>query len=134
LASITHRLLIINPRPPPHIPRNVTQRLFPPNALAKRRYSLPQMWQEARWRLRPKAQGKPEDRSAQTLRNAGRRRDIRILETSCMGLCPKGGVTALNATHRRTIHVISVGSEPTNALRTLLGDDVIMDRDGVETA
>jgi predicted metal-binding protein len=69
-----------------------------------------------------------------TLRNAGRRRDIRILETSCMGLCPKGGVTALNATHPRTIHVISVGSEPINALRTLLGDDVITDRDSVETA
>jgi predicted metal-binding protein len=70
----------------------------------------------------------------QTLRTAGRRRDIRILETSCMGLCPKGGVTALNATHPGTIHVISVGSEPTDALQTLLGDDVVTDRDGVETA
>jgi predicted metal-binding protein len=69
-----------------------------------------------------------------TLRTAGRRRDIRIFETSCMGLCPKDGVSALNATHPGTIHVISAGSDPNDALRTLLGDDVIADRGRVETA
>jgi predicted metal-binding protein len=59
----------------------------------------------------------------QTFRQAGRRRDIRICETSCLGLCPKGGVTALNATHPGTIHVILAGTDGAEAIRTLLGGD-----------
>ena len=31
------------------------------------------------------------------LKDAGRRRDVRIIETRCMGICPKKAVTALNA-------------------------------------
>jgi len=58
----------------------------------------------------------------QTLRDSGRRRDIRICETSCLGVCPKGGVTALNATQPGTIHVIAAGADGAAAMRTLFGD------------
>jgi predicted metal-binding protein len=68
----------------------------------------------------------------QTLREAGRRRDVRICETSCLGLCPKGGVTALNATRPGTIHVIQAGAEGSDAMQTLLGDHVIADAGGIE--
>jgi hypothetical protein len=56
----------------------------------------------------------------ETLRSGDRRRDVRICETSCLGVCPKGGVTALNATRPGTIHVIPAGSEGAEAMRTLL--------------
>ncbi len=54
----------------------------------------------------------------QALRDAGRR-DVKIIETGCLGLCPKQGVTALNASCPGTIHVISAGTQPEAALRTL---------------
>jgi predicted metal-binding protein len=56
----------------------------------------------------------------QNFRDAGRRRDIRICETACLGVCPKGGVTALNATHPGTIHVIPAGADVAEAIQTLL--------------
>ena len=31
----------------------------------------------------------------QELRNTGRRRSVRVIETKCLGLCPKGAVTVL---------------------------------------
>jgi predicted metal-binding protein len=70
----------------------------------------------------------------ETLRAAGRRRDVRICETSCLGLCPKGGVTALNATRPGTIHVIPAGAPPEDAMRTLLGGNAVADGDGIEAA
>jgi predicted metal-binding protein len=70
----------------------------------------------------------------QTLRDAGRRRDVRICETSCLGLCPKGGVTALNATNPGTIHVVPAGSDGAEALRTLLGANAVADGGGIEAA
>ncbi len=33
----------------------------------------------------------------QALRSAGRRREVRVIETKCLGLCPKGAVTVLQA-------------------------------------
>jgi predicted metal-binding protein len=59
----------------------------------------------------------------EALRQGGRRRDVRICETSCLGLCPKSGVTALNASNPGTIHVIPAGSDGAEAVRTLLGGD-----------
>jgi predicted metal-binding protein len=70
----------------------------------------------------------------QALREAGRRRDVRIMETSCMGICPKQGVTALNATYPGTVHVVPAGSNGEDALRTLLGRHVVADLSGVESA
>jgi predicted metal-binding protein len=68
------------------------------------------------------------------LRDAGRRRQVRVMETACLGLCPKNGVTALNATLPGTIHVIPAGTNAPDALRTLLGGDVVADADRVEAA
>lgn len=70
----------------------------------------------------------------QALREAGQRRQVRIMETSCLGLCPKGGVTALNATNPGTIHVIPTGTRGSDAMQTLLGDQTILDRSSVEAA
>ena len=64
------------------------------------------------------------------LRQAGRRRDVRIMETSCLGICPKQGVTALNATHPGTVHVVPAGSDGKDALRALLGRHVVADLAG----
>lgn len=70
----------------------------------------------------------------QALRQAGRRRDVRVLETACFGICPKRGVTALNATHPGTLHVIPAGAPAEEALGTLLGDGTLRQRPGVEPA
>jgi hypothetical protein len=70
----------------------------------------------------------------QALRDAGRRRLVRVMETSCLGVCPKGGVTALNATSPGIIHIIPTGTDGSEAMRTLLGPHVVADRDGVEAA
>jgi predicted metal-binding protein len=71
----------------------------------------------------------------QALREAGRRRDVRVIETSCLGVCPKQGVTALNATRPQTIHVIPAGTGGEAAMRTLLGRcDTISDTDRIESA
>lgn len=59
----------------------------------------------------------------ETLRQAGRRRDVRVLETSCIGICPKQAVTALNASQPGVVHTVPAGTEGDEALRTLLGDN-----------
>ena len=63
-----------------------------------------------------------------------RRRDLRICETGCLGVCPKGGVTALNASRPGTIHVIPAGAHAEEAMQTLLGDHALMEGGGVERA
>jgi predicted metal-binding protein len=71
----------------------------------------------------------------QALRAAGRRREVRVIETSCLGVCPKHGVTALNATRPQTIHVVPAGTDAAAALRLLLGDfDSVADHGGIEPA
>jgi predicted metal-binding protein len=71
----------------------------------------------------------------QALRAAGRRRDVRVIETSCLGVCPKHGVTALNASRPQTLHIVPIGIEAEAALRRLLGDfDAVPDRQGIESA
>jgi predicted metal-binding protein len=57
------------------------------------------------------------------LRAAGRRRDVKILETGCLGLCPKQGVTALNAGRPGALHVIPSGMAADAALTCLLDGD-----------
>jgi hypothetical protein len=58
----------------------------------------------------------------QALRDGGRRRrDVRVMDMGCLGICPKRGVTALNATCPGTLHVIPAGTESQAALATLLG-------------
>jgi predicted metal-binding protein len=68
----------------------------------------------------------------QALRDAGRRRDVRICETSCLGLCPKHGVTAFNATTPGIIHVLPAGMDGAEAVQTLLGSHIIADGGGIK--
>ena len=70
----------------------------------------------------------------QALRDSGQRRQVRIMETSCLGICPKHGVTALNASRPGTIHVIPRGSDGPEAVGTLLGDRRVVDTSVVEGA
>ena len=55
------------------------------------------------------------------------------METSCLGICPKRGVTGLSASRPGTIHVIPTGSGGTEAMRILLGDRSIADAGGIES-
>ena len=55
------------------------------------------------------------------LKDAGHRRDVRIIETRCMGVCPKKAVTAVNASHPETIFVVPAGTPTTEALKAIVG-------------
>ena len=55
------------------------------------------------------------------LKDAGHRRDVRIIETRCMGICPKKAVTAVNASHPGTIFVVPVSTPPAEALKAIAG-------------
>ncbi|HEY0185044.1 MAG TPA: hypothetical protein VGC09_19760 [Rhodopila sp.] len=70
----------------------------------------------------------------QELRDIGRRRQVRVIETGCFGICPKNGVTALNATHPETLHVIPAGTDAEQAIRVLLGGHAVPATDAVEAA
>lgn len=78
--------------------------------------------------------GRKRKETLRTVLREGRSRDVRILETGCLGVCPKGGVTALNATHPGMIHVIPAGMDRAEAMETLLGGDRVGDGGGVEGA
>jgi len=82
----------------------------------------------------PKRKQTLKDTLRQALRDIGRRRQVRVMETSCLGICPKDGITALNATRPGTIHVIPVGLDGAAAVRILLGDSVAADTDSIEAA
>ena len=56
------------------------------------------------------------------------------METACLGICPKQGVTALNATHPGIIHIVPAGFGRQSALQTLLGRHVVADLGSVEGA
>ena len=61
----------------------------------------------------------------QALRDRGQRRSVRVFETGCMGVCPKQGVTVLNATRPDMLHVIQAGTDADEAVRTLLGGSLL---------
>ncbi len=54
------------------------------------------------------------------LKEIGRRREVRVIETRCLGVCPKKAVTALDAGRPDTIHVIPVGTSADVALALLV--------------
>jgi predicted metal-binding protein len=57
----------------------------------------------------------------------GRRRDVRIVETRCLGICPKKAVTALNAGRPGTILTIPKGTSANEAMELLVNQ---MEKDG----
>ncbi len=50
----------------------------------------------------------------------GRRRRVRIIETRCMGLCPKKAVTALNASRPERLLTVPKGTSAEAALAALM--------------
>ena len=46
------------------------------------------------------------------LREAGRRRDVRILEVGCLGVCPKDAVTVMHGADPGRMLVVPEGLEP----------------------
>lgn len=54
------------------------------------------------------------------LKATGRRRRVRIIETHCMGICPKKAVTALNASQPERILTVPKGTSAATALASLM--------------
>jgi hypothetical protein len=56
------------------------------------------------------------------LRVKGHCRDVRIIETRCMGICPKKAVTALNASHPGRILTIRKATATGEAMVRLMSE------------
>jgi predicted metal-binding protein len=69
----------------------------------------------------PKGRDTLRSTMRQALKDSGRRRDVRIIETRCMGLCPKNAVTMVGSGDPGRIYAVPVGTQPEDALR-LVGD------------
>ncbi len=54
------------------------------------------------------------------LKQRGRRREVRIVETRCMGICPKKAVTALNASHPGHLLTVPKGTDAAEVLAALV--------------
>jgi hypothetical protein len=123
--TIPHRPLIINPRRGTHIP-----------LMSEKAASRPTPWRTVLIVCRKCGKklnggfGRKRKETLKSVLRQNRTRDIRICETSCLGLCPKGGVSALNATHPGMIHVIPAGTDPAGAMQTLLGAHGVVGADG----
>jgi hypothetical protein len=53
---------------------------------------------------------------------ANGRRQVQIIETRCIGICPKKAVTALNASSPGRILTVPKGTHPKDALTLLIPD------------
>ena len=54
------------------------------------------------------------------LKASGQRRQVRIMETRCMGICPKKAVAALNASRPERILTVPEGTPSGDALALLV--------------
>ena len=54
------------------------------------------------------------------LRNAGRRGGSRVVETKCLGICPKGGVTVVPTSQTGTVLMIPAGTDIAAVVAKLL--------------
>jgi predicted metal-binding protein len=59
----------------------------------------------------------------EAFRENGHRRDVRIIETRCMGVCPRQAVTALNASRPARILTIPKGTAGNEAMTQLMHED-----------
>ena len=55
----------------------------------------------------------------QALRDAGRRRTVRVMETGCFSVCPKRAVSVMQASRPGEILVVPEGTDPAELLRRL---------------
>ncbi len=53
------------------------------------------------------------------LKAAGRRREMRVLEVGCLGLCPKRAVTAISSAHPGQVLAVPGGADPAQVLARL---------------
>jgi hypothetical protein len=53
----------------------------------------------------------------QALKESSRRREVRVIETRCMGVCPKHATTMLAASHPGTIYTVPEGTSPEDTLK-----------------
>ena len=53
------------------------------------------------------------------LKSAGRRREVRVLEVGCLGLCPKRAVTAISSARPGEVLVVPQGTDPAGLLSVL---------------
>ena len=58
----------------------------------------------------------------EAFREKGRRRDVRIIETRCMGICPKKAVTAMNVSRHDKIFTIPTGTAAYDMMAQLMND------------
>jgi predicted metal-binding protein len=66
------------------------------------------------------------------LKADNRRREVRIVETRCMGLCPKNAITALNATNPGSLLTIPEGAGIEQVLMQLVGPGKVVEPSGIE--
>jgi len=69
----------------------------------------------------PKGRDTLRDALRAELSDRGLRRQIQIIETRCMSVCPKKAITALNASEPGTILFVPRKTPPNEALALLLG-------------
>jgi predicted metal-binding protein len=53
------------------------------------------------------------------LREAGRRRQVRVVETSCFSICPKGAVSVMHGSRPGEVVVVPAGADAADVLRRL---------------
>jgi predicted metal-binding protein len=70
----------------------------------------------------PKGEATLRTALREAFRENGHRRDVRIIETRCMGICPKKGVTALNASRPGKILTIPKGTVATEVMAQLMNN------------
>ena len=71
---------------------------------------------------RPKKRQTLKDALRAELKADGRRRLVRVIETRCIGICPKKAVTALNASSPGRFLTVPKGTHPKDALTLLMPD------------
>lgn len=57
----------------------------------------------------PKGKDSLPDAFKQVLRDLGRRRELRVLDVGCLGVCPKGGVTVMHGARASEMLVVPEG-------------------------
>ncbi|MGC4106984.1 MAG: (2Fe-2S) ferredoxin domain-containing protein [Thermomicrobiales bacterium] len=62
-----------------------------------------------------------DDALRAALKEAGHGRDVRVLSTKCLGLCPKNAVVVLNGARPEALHAVPAGTDVAEALACLAG-------------
>jgi predicted metal-binding protein len=69
----------------------------------------------------PKRKDELPDAFKQVLRDTGRRREVRILEVGCLGVCPKNGVTVMHGARPGEMLVVPEGMDLMQLAGRLIG-------------